>query len=273
MSYASRLIAESTASVRSTAPAPVARLDVDVIEEAGKAATIVPVERPAAVVSRIVSEPVPLPARADDDARIVSASGLGAVQQLKPQLPAAVTPSDVDEPLPARTSRRLDDPAALHGPAEPASSPPVSGDAPAERATDVAKPAVVADQSFHAAPIIAPSDVEGVPWRRLTGTDLAAASADASIAADAPALNPHVLPATVRASDEGPTREPIPAPRREPEMESVTLSIGSIEVIVDGGLGTVPSPVMVVPPPPAARRIDDPIMQMRRQYVTWPDGD
>jgi hypothetical protein len=72
--------------------------------------------------------------------------------------------------------------------------------------------------------------------------------------------------------------QPTPAPPVDlvaqnveaPPTQTLSLSIGSIEVVVD----TPATPPPLPPPAPTSppEPFDDPIGRLRRQYVTWPDG-
>jgi hypothetical protein len=183
--------------------------------------------------------------------------------------------SRIDEPRPEPTSRPTEGSPVPDRLEATTSAPAPLVDTPApERANDVDTSVLAAVRSFVAEPSVESSGDEGVAWRRLSGTDLATGTGAVPAAAAPPVPEPLVPATPARSSDEAPARDAMPPPGREPEMESVTLSIGSIEVIVDGGsAGMVPAPVIAAPAVATARAIDDPIMRLRRQYVTWPDGD
>jgi hypothetical protein len=115
---------------------------------------------------------------------------------------------------------------------------------------------------------------EGIPFRRLSGIDLVVVAHPADDRpSDAPELTPKAGATPPSSTVRLPERPKLDA--REPEVEHLSLSIGSIEVIVDPPERPVaPVPVApALPAPATSRAVADPIMQLRRQYVTWPDVD
>ena len=120
---------------------------------------------------------------------------------------------------------------------------------------------------------LAPPNMLKAPWR-LSGTDLQVPAPAADDRADnrpRPVVTapPSTSPTADRTSGRAETMG------REPEVEHLSLSIGSIEVIVDPPERPItPAPVVAAPPAPvSSRAVADPIMRLRRQYVTWPDVD
>jgi hypothetical protein len=151
------------------------------------------------------------------------------------------------------------------------SLPPMVSDSPAQMAVDQRREVQLAETGPRN-----PSDPveEGIPFRRLSGIDLVVParpaedrSADGQGLAEMSAATPNPF---TEHSLEGPD-----IAAREPEVEHLSLSIGSIEVVVDPPERPVAAAPAAAPPPVAvaSRAVADPVMQLRRQYVTWPDVD
>jgi hypothetical protein len=281
MSYATRLIADSAPVRRPTvAPTPVVPLEIDVDVLAPRSVTPArpgPPATPEAAgqalpfASRLPTAASPSDAGPDRLNRVRSGpvGGWRAFDDRRSDAPRpedrAATPAARDADPPGPSALPPVGPSA----ALPPAMAPVSD--PAIRLESTAS----VESELHRPDSMDPPD-QGVPFRRLAGIDSAVPARPADdrpgeVASSEPAAPRLAIPA--RSDDRGADRpEPV---RREPEVERLTLSIGSIEVIVDPPERmAAPAPPLALPPAPAsARAVADPIMRLRRQYVTWPDGD
>jgi hypothetical protein len=275
MSYASRLIADSAAAPRPRpAAVPVSRLDVDVYEETRATLPATP-RLGASMDAGPAHSPAPPPA-------VELAGGLPKVPERRPSDVVVSSAAASPEPPLARAANEVRAaPLALEAVALPPDS--VTRDAaPAIPMAAAARPMLEAEEvaarpghNVDPVPRLEQQAAdEGIPSRRLSGIDLVVPAVAAPDARPLPPpLGPPVDVVAERRRDPLPWSERLATPAQEAELQSVSMSIGTIEVIVDAPPSAGPPPVLApLATPSAAAPIDDPIMRLRRQYVTWPDG-
>ena len=277
MSYLSRLIADSAPGPAGLRPASApARLDVDVLREVAirPAVAMRPAESPA-TPEALPHSPRAVPTNGRE--RDAPPSGLIPIHR------------DIEfRTAPPPSRREPDDPTRRRGTGpEPIGAPPLPAMSSAsDRGHDVGT--VVDAKPETRAPGSSPSSADPVPYQPVDAIQDAPASPrwdDVEIATRVIAPTPDERAVE---SPHEPARLPDAAAgpvgsldlRREdvvpdhPELQQVSLSIGTIEVVVDAP--SAPPPQLAPLPPVDGGRArpapDDPIMRLRRQYVTWPEG-
>ncbi|OGO52744.1 MAG: hypothetical protein A2Z32_03865 [Chloroflexi bacterium RBG_16_69_14] len=277
MGYLARLMSETGLGAGAPPrPSPVTRLDVDVIREsaptdltpAAMAVGVLPGHRPASPVEspdtaraaeHAISPPAPLPS-----VPVVPDAPVASVDPPPTPAPEAVVETIertivAATPEPARTVE-IEQPALVSA-IEP------SGPSVDRAGTAVGDVAMVSPTT--AAPAgDPPSERRAVA---AVGSEPLPVSLTVTHTPDPP------VPVSAPVRDEGQWLREGLAERdvsaRGPELQSIALSIGSIEVVVEGP----PQPATASPsnPTPALSQptvVDDLPRRLRRDYVTWPEG-
>jgi len=284
MSYLSRLIADSTpgpAGLRPTAGP--ARLDVDVLREVAA--------RPAVALSQANSpsgfEPVAYARRAvstDGPARDSSANPPIPLHRDVP-IPTALPPLRTESPNPSSPAMAGLDPVRDPAPLVPEPDPAPLAPEP----LDVAHEVVVVGRHEPAL------QTTGSPPESTDPTSHLPTDAEAHALAAPKLKDVEVATQVIAPPRDDRPGEPPPAPAQladaapplssldllpedvvaeRPELQQVSLSIGTIEVVVDAPSGAPPQLALLSPADGGRERPapDDPIMRLRRRYVTWPEG-
>jgi hypothetical protein len=275
MSYLSRLIADSPPAPagRRATSAP-ARLELDVLREAAvrPAVAIPPADSPMGPELRPFA-PRPVPT-----------GGLGL--DPTPTVPIPIHRDVAFHGAPSPPRREPEDLARPGGTgadriaaALPATQPPsdLTRDVIAVVDPERASPAVGPSPSS-ADPIrIMPVDATTISSGRVEWNETEVATRVIAPPRDERSVDPPSEPAPLAEPARRPSgsldvwQEAVDVDRRD---QQVSLSIGTIEVVVDAP-STPPPMLAPLPPVDAGRQppaLDDPIMRLRRHYVTWPEG-
>jgi hypothetical protein len=274
MPYADRLLAGAVPGPRSMPEGRARRLDVDVVRDVGGVSpnpiaappSIPPVLLRAGLVAepgterleapdvqagadhpesapRLREVPIQSVARAIDP--VVESQSMAPMEGATPH--AWVVVEDVQDAPPSPTPDEA-------GPREPREASVVLP--PRDRLHSDRPSAVVAEDAVPFRLLTTAASETGVP------ADDALASRPRRVPADLPSV-----PRRVSILEERPAGSARPL-----EPETVSVTIGTIEVVVDRPSEPLPPIQAPVVPLAPSRPADDPIMQLRRQYVTWPEG-
>jgi hypothetical protein len=279
MGYLARLMSETGLGTTTLPrPSPVARLDVDVIRESGPthstpsgvAVGVVPDQRLAPTVEALVAEPaaerpVSPPTPVPSVSAVVPDAQLGSVDPRPTPAPRIVVET-IESTIVAATPepvRRVEvDRSVLTSTIEPTDRladrvATVSGEVATVSRETAGRAGDPPPETRAITPVASETFPLSVP---VTHTPDPAAPFSGVVMDEGQWLRGGLV-----------ERD---GPARGPELQSIALSIGSIEVVVEGPPtpATPTTPSTLTPAAPHLTVVDDLPRRLRRDYVTWPEG-